>query len=236
MNALSRGEVHRDAQTSARIHLAGSAGLLLDVESGGFDMQKQQRLWTVAQALSKASASLGTHDIVLGMNNLMVLFDPSRTRAQSLAVHLMHLWSECEPLQRNPRSLAVEVAYGGAVGVDLEALAHGAGLDVTEYVRLHSESSYSVACLGSMAGFPYLAGLPSTLAAPRRSVPRKSLSRGAVIVGGLQASILPATGPCGWHVLGSADISLFDAHQSPPCRLGLGDTVRFKVKSIESIA
>ena len=56
---------------------------------------------------------------------------------------------------------------------------------------------------------------------------------GSVIIGGAQAGIMPQTAPSGWHVLGRADIRLFDAAAGEPSLLRPGDVVRFVVGGIE---
>lgn len=121
----------------------------------------------------------------------------------------------------------IAVAYGGAGGPDLPALARQAGLDEAAYIRLHSEAEYTVAFLGFQPGFPYLRGLPELLHAPRRSSPRAAVAAGSVAIGGPYTGIYPARGPGGWHVIGRAAVSLFDPRREPPALMRAGDRVRF---------
>jgi KipI family sensor histidine kinase inhibitor len=106
-------------------------------------------------------------------------------------------------------------------------------MSASEVVKVHSSAVYTVACIGSMPGFPYLVGLPSKLHIPRRKVPRLKLREGSVIIAGSQASVLPCTGPCGWHALGWARVSLFDPEAPVPCLLAPGDRVYFRSESID---
>lgn len=121
----------------------------------------------------------------------------------------------------------IAVAYGGAAGPDLPALARQAGLDEAAYIRLHADVEYTVAFLGFQPGFPYLTGLPQRLHASRRSSPRAAVAAGSVAVGGAYTGIYPASGPGGWHVIGRAAVSLFDPGREPPTLMRAGDRVRF---------
>ena len=83
-----------------------------------------------------------------------------------------------------------------------------------------------------MPGFPYLSGLDPRLACPRRASPRLRVVEGAVIIGGAQAGIMPQTAPSGWHIIGHAELRLFDPLADPPTLFRPGDTVRFAVSDI----
>lgn len=80
--------------------------------------------------------------------------------------------------------------------------------------------------LGFQPGFAYLEGLPAELHLPRRSFPRKQVPAGSVALGGGYCGIYPASGPGGWHLVGTAEYSLFDPDATPPARLQPGDRVK----------
>jgi 5-oxoprolinase (ATP-hydrolysing) subunit B len=225
-----------EAGAPARVHLAGSGALLLDVGSERFDLAKQRRVWSLAHDLAQPAGrhAYGVLEVVPGVNNLMVVFDTLAVSATTLADALAAMWDAAQPREQPGRDIEIPVLYGGAAGEDLPGLAQRAGLTVEEFARRHSAARYEVICLGAMPGFPYLAGLPDALAAPRRTSPRLKLPRGSVIIGGTQAAVLPDDGPCGWHVIGTADIDLFDPSLTPPTLLSPGDTVRFSIRGIES--
>lgn len=124
----------------------------------------------------------------------------------------------------------IVVAYGGAGGPDLAALARRVGLAVDDYVERHAAAVYSVAFVGFQPGFPYLRGLPDSLHAPRRASPRVRVAAGSVAIGGAYCGIYPAGGPGGWQLIGRADAVLFDAARAAPALLQPGDRVRFVPK------
>ncbi len=203
---------------------AGTGALLLDVACDGvFDEGRQARLLALATRLA---GWFGVEDVVPGMNNLMVAFDPLAVDIREMRNRLVEGWRGAVGSEAGGRQYDIPVVYGGP---DIEALAAGLGLSVDGVVKLHSGAVYKVAAIGAMPGFPYLSGLDPTLAVPRRAVPRQGVPKGAVIVGGRQTGIMPIKAPSGWHIVGHTDFVLFDPHRALPATLAPGDTVRFVV-------
>jgi len=214
-----------------RIDMAGTGALLLDCADGAFNQDRQRLIWAVAAAVKEVS---GVRECVPGMNNLLVVFDTLGSVPDEIEAALQRLWRTTAPIGTPGQEWVIPVRYGGASGEDLPWMSEDAGLTPEEFVALHSEATYSVAAVGSMAGFPYLSGLDPRLAQPRRVMPRLLLAEGAVIIGGSQAGLMPCAAPSGWHVIGAASFRLFDAAAEPPARFNPGDTVRFTVEDIEA--
>lgn len=223
------------ADSHLKLSAAGAGALLFDPSNGTFDSALQSRLLSLAKRLRDfGQCPLSGIEVVLGVNNLMLIFDPIDTNPDDASDALLGMWDTTEPELKQKRTIEIPVIYGGHAGEDLIALANNAHVDVDEYVRLHSAATYSVACIGSMPGFAYLTGLPAELAIPRRKVPRMKVDEGTVIVGGAQAGVMPCTAPSGWHLLGRTQTRMFDAKSTPPCLLEPGNEVRFIVKGIEA--
>lgn len=216
-----------------RVSHAGLGGILLDVAGESFELATQQRLWALAESLS-ARPIPGLRETVLGVNNLLLIVDPLAAHPGQVTEHLLRRWESAEPIVRNCRDLQIDVRYGGEGGEDLVDVATHVGMSVSDVIREHGSAAYTVACIGSMPGFPYLVGLPSKLHVPRRRVPRLKLREGSVVIAGSQASVLPCTGPCGWHALGWAKVSLFNPEAPVPCLLAPGDRVHFRAVSLDS--
>jgi KipI family sensor histidine kinase inhibitor len=217
-----------------RISPAGAGALLFDPGTGVFDALTQTRLLAVAKRVEATLCANASTEVVLGVNNLMLIFNPLVLHPDEACAGLLRLWETTEPTSVSERTIEIPVVYGGDAGEDLAALSAGAGVSVDEYVRRHSEATYRVACIGSMPGFAYMTGLPPELGAPRRKVPRMKVDQGSVIVGGAQAGVMPCTAPSGWHLLGRTETHLFDSTWARPCLFEPGDQVRFTVKSIEA--
>jgi 5-oxoprolinase (ATP-hydrolysing) subunit B len=165
---------------------------------------------------------------VLGVGNLTIRFNPLQTDGDVLADALRAAYLNCSEDPVKPRRLVeLAVQYGGEFGADLAVVAQHCGLSEAAVIQLHSSVIYDVLCIGFLPGFPYLAGLPSALACPRRASPRVQVPAGSVGIGGAQTGIYPSASPGGWQLIGRCATPLFDAAKSPPSLLQAGDQVRF---------
>lgn len=136
-----------------------------------------------------------------------------------------HAAATASPRAGSPH--AIEVRYGGEDGPDLESVCLALGIDPATFVRLHSQADYVVTAIGFVPGFPYLAGLPASLALPRRGTPRARVPAGSVGIGGRQTGIYPFATPGGWHIVGRTNARLFEPGRDLPALLQVGDRVRF---------
>jgi KipI family sensor histidine kinase inhibitor len=210
-----------------RIHACGEGALLLDVSHGAFDLVVQKRLWSATAAGGTLRRVAGAQDVVLGVNNVLVTFDPLRVEPEQLAQGVQQAWEQAEPGDEAGRALEVPVVYDRASGSELEGLARHAGLSVDEVIRLHTASDYHVACIGAVPGFVYLVGLAPALAMPRHSTPQARVPKGSVVIGGAQTGIIPMDMPSGWRALGMTRLDMFDPLRAEPCLLRPSDRVRF---------
>jgi len=131
------------------------------------------------------------------------------------------------------RLIEIPVCYGREFSPDINDVARVAGLAEAEVIRRHASATYRVACVGFIAGFPFLSGLPAELATPRRATPRKEVPAGSVAIGGAQTGIYLRNSPGGWNVIGRTSLCLFDVQREPPTILQTGDRVRFREISRE---
>ncbi|MFT8421665.1 MAG: 5-oxoprolinase subunit PxpB [Gluconacetobacter sp.] len=208
-----------------RISPAGAGALLLDAATQAYDQMTQDHVLTVARALA---GHRGIIDVVPGVNNLLVLFDAVTVEHAQVAALLDTLWELPVASSLTGREITASVTYGGAFAEDLAMIAEAADLSIDATIALHESGRYCVAAIGAMPGFAYLTGLDPRLILPRRASPRLQVERGAVIVGGSHASIMPCTAPTGWHILGHTDLILFDPDRAEACLLRPGDIVRFQ--------
>ena len=221
------------AATVEALSMVGDSAILLTVGGARFDRSVQDRLQALAEHLDGASTDRCFQEVVLGVNNLLVTFDPLHTSEPRARVQLLESWRLSLAPSGQRAQIEIPVTYGGADGEDLSALAAAAKLSIDDYVRRHSEAVYTVACIGAYPGFAFMSGLPADLAAARRATPRLKLKKGSVIVGGVQAGVMPCTAPSGWHVLGSTDVDMFDIARERHCLVKPVDRVRFTVKEID---
>ena len=178
----------------------------------------------------------GTIEVVPAFASVAVHYDPARVPNEQGGR------SEASPYDRfaaavagalgdlGEESLPVSRSVEGALYSRNSALevAERHGLSPDEVVRLHSSATYRVYMLGFAPGFAYLGGLPDVIATPRRPEPRTSVPAGSVGIGGSQTGIYPLVLPGGWQLIGRTPLRLFDARQSSPTVLAVGDVVTFR--------
>ncbi|AMP07481.1 5-oxoprolinase subunit PxpB [Collimonas pratensis] len=214
--------------TQPVIQALGENALILNTGASA-TLECQQRLWAIA---AKAAHWPHVRDVVPGMNNLTILFDPLASDGLQLAEKLQVAWDSDSISQKTGRKVDIPVVYGGDSGPDLEEVARHTGLSPAEIVKRHTAAEYIVYFIGFQPGFPYLGGLDPKLATPRRSEPRLLVPAGSVGIGGSQTGIYPAASPGGWQLIGRSELQLFDPDASPPTLLQPGDRVRFVASEV----
>ncbi len=129
------------------------------------------------------------------------------------------------------RTVEIPVCYGEEFGPDLEFVAEHNGMTPEEVIQIHSGAEYLVYMIGFAPGFPYLGGMPETIAAPRRPSPRLAIPAGSVGIAGQQTGVYPIETPGGWQLIGRTPLSLFVPDSDPPTLLAAGDRIRFRAIS-----
>ncbi len=214
--------------TEPRIYPFGDSALVCEAQ-GSATLECQARIWALAQSVRQWP---NVAEVVPGMNNLTIVFDPLCADLEALAFELAAAWREAVAVQVSTREVEIPVRYGGEDGPDLQAVATHTGLDVEEVVRRHASAEYIVFFVGFQPGFAYLGGLDASLHMPRREVPRLEVPAGSVGIGGAQTGIYPSASPGGWQLIGRTASALFDPTRDPPSLLQPGDRVRFTVLEI----
>ncbi|MCC6163402.1 MAG: 5-oxoprolinase subunit PxpB [Acidobacteria bacterium] len=175
----------------------------------------------------RAANVAAVRDVVPGMRELVVHIDPLHADVGEIERALRTDATRGATTPVAPRTIEIVVTYGGDGGPDLDDLARATGLTSDEVCRRHRETIYTVHFVGFLPGFPYLGPLDPALQVPRRTTPRPRVPPGSVAVAGEYTGIYPWPSPGGWHVIGRADVTLFDAAARPPALLSPGDRVRF---------
>ena len=213
-----------------RLHPLGDAALLFELPAPA-RLDIQQKIWALA---AEAAAWPGVGEMLPGMNNLTLMFDPAQTDAQALGARLLALWPRLRPAAIAGREVRIPVAYGGEDGPDLADVAAHTGLAPIEVVRRHCAGEYIVYLLGFLPGFAFLGGLAPELATPRRAEPRTAVPARSVGIGGEQTGVYPLVSPGGWQLIGRTPLEMFDPAAKQPTLLRPGDRVRFVAESIRT--
>jgi len=213
-----------------RLHLLGDAALLCELPAPATLVQ-QQRIWALA---AEAREWPGVGEVLPGMNNLTLTFDPTAIELDALTAQVLEAWPKLSAKAVEGRLVEIPVAYGGEHGPDLGDVAAHTGLTPAEVVRRHSAGEYVVYLLGFLPGFAFMGGLAPELATPRRAEPRTAVPARSVGIGGEQTGIYPLVSPGGWQLIGRTSLEMFDPAAESPTLLRPGDRVRFVVESVET--
>ncbi len=171
----------------------------------------------------------GMIEYVPAFTTLAVYYDPLVISFHDVAADLAGAAAESVPTNE-PHSQTVEipVCYGGEFGPDLEHVATHSSLSPEQVVAIHSGAEYLVHMLGFTPGFPYLGGMSSKIATPRRDSPRLKVPAGSVGIAAEQTGVYPLATPGGWQLIGRTPLALFRPVEDPPTLLRAGDIVRFR--------
>jgi len=180
----------------------------------------------------EAAAIPGVTELAPAYSTVAVFFDLARIesfdRLQTTIGSILNASSSADETKIETPLIEIPVCYDPEFALDLDDVAGAAGVGGAEVIRRHSSAAYRVNCVGFIAGFPFMSGLPSELATPRRATPRKEVPAGSVGIGGAQTGIYPRTSPSGWNLIGRTPLRLFDVQRNPPTILQAGDRVRFR--------
>jgi KipI family sensor histidine kinase inhibitor len=192
----------------------------------GIDAATNSEVVARARQLEDASI-IGVSDVVPSYSALALHFDPTIVSGEDLRDRVGELLSQTAPEtdSASTRLHRIPVRYDGE---DLKEVASRTGLSVSDVIDLHSRTEYDVFVIGFVPGFAYLGILDERLALPRRDSPRKEVPAGSVAIAERQTGIYPSRTPGGWHLIGNADVSLFDVTRAKPALLAAGDRVKFE--------
>ncbi len=225
---------HAGLCLTARLYRMGERAVVLDAnitqgeQNGSNPLENiitvQRRLWWMA---NKLAGREGLVDVVPGMNNLTLVFDPLASKHPDWLDVLGNHWEFGDEALPEAQTITLPVRYGDEYGPDLTAVAAHSGLTEREVIDLHTDADYLVMFLGFQPGFAYLNGLPEQLFMPRKETPELSVAAGSVGIGGSQTAVYPFASPGGWQIIGRCDKTLFDPQREPASLMLPGDYVKF---------
>lgn len=176
-----------------------------------------------------AAKLVGVVETVPSYRSLLVCYEPLEIAFHLLVAELRHLLAG-NLSQRRRRIVLwdIPVVYDPPFGDDVPEVAQRLALTERRVIELHTAAEYNVYAIGFAPGMPYLGGVPPELHISRREVPRPQVSPGAVMIGGIQAAIVPTIVPSAWYRLGQTPLRPFDPEREDPFLFRQGDHVRFR--------
>jgi KipI family sensor histidine kinase inhibitor len=211
-----------------KISTLGDSALLIDFadESPNPDVLLVRAL-SAAAALERARIA-GVREITSAYQSVALFLDVTCTEG-SLEENIRQVVLDPHTEDAIPhRSIQIPVCYDTDFGLDAVRIVEETQLPLERIVELHSSAEFTVACIGFMPGFPYLAGLPQELRVPRLASPRTKVPAGSVAIANAQAGIYPLESPGGWNIIGRTPLRMFQPYRAAPTLLLAGDRVRFQ--------
>lgn len=204
----------------------GDSALLLQL-GDQIDPALNQRVHAL-NTLFQTNTIPGILETVPAYSTLLIHYDPLILTYDQVAHWARDKMTQLDDaFHRTPRRLEVPLRYGGASGLDLEAVASAKGISPADVIRIHSQREYTVYMMGFTPGFPYMGALDERLTMPRLETPRTLVRAGTVAIAGSQTGIYPFDSPGGWHLIGWTSLKLFDPTSETPFLFSAGDVVRF---------
>ena len=211
-----------------KISPLGDSAITVDFTDESSDRERLlARALSVAGALEGANIP-GVIDVTSAYESVAVFFDPARIERGVEEKIRALVASAGIRVSRKRRRIEIPVCYDADFALDLARVEAETNLPADAIFALHSSSEYTVACIGFVPGFPFLAGLSEKLRVPRLESPRTKVPAGSVAIANAQAGIYPFESPGGWNVIGRTPLRLFDAKAQSPALLHAGDRVRFR--------
>ena len=211
-----------------KIEALGDSALIIDLADEISDSSDLlPRVLSAAEAIEGAKIP-GVLDVTSSYESVAIFFDLTQVDPDVEDKVRVLIASAGGRVSRRKRRVEIPVCYDEEFALDIERVANHTSLTPDAIVALHSSAEYTVACIGFMPGFPFLAGLPQQLRVPRLESPRTKVAAGSVAIANAQAGIYPLESPGGWNVLGRTPQRLFRVNKNPPTFLRPGDRIRFR--------
>ncbi|WP_235850155.1 5-oxoprolinase subunit PxpB [Niallia circulans] len=221
-------------KTKRKIEFLPMGEQILIVQFEGIlSIENNQMVQHVAEVIKSLNIR-GVKDIVKGMCNFSILYDPLLINFEQLKDKLSDIdFTEVSGREQESRTVHIPVVFDEQYGLDLPELAKKLALSEEEIVEIITSNAYYVYMIGFIAGLPYMGNLDKRMAVPRKSNPRVKVPKGAVAIADKMTSIYTVESPGGWHIVGWTPMDVFDGTKNPPNLIKAGDYVKYEPISAE---
>jgi inhibitor of KinA len=200
----------------------GGHGLLVE-----FGSDKAGAILSLDHALNAAPFP-GLAEVVPGLVNLLVIFDPLQTDHRQVQRQVQDLLNIPTAPDLPTALHEILVCYDDDLAPDLAEVARRTGLPSETVIATHLAGDFHVAMYGFAPGYAYLAGLPDALRLDRKHSPKRGAPAGSVIIAGAQCLITTLTMPTGWWILGRSPARILTGDIDRPFLFNVADQIRFR--------
>ena len=155
---------------------------------------------------------------------------------QKFEIKLLKIVNSFEPKSINlqkVKNIEIPIYYAEEVGKDLPLVAEASNKTVEEIIKLHSDKTYDIYCLGFLPGFAYLGKTDPLLHFPRKEKVVDDVAAGTLAIVEDQTAIYSLNSPGGWHQIGRTPIELVEEDGELTYPFAIGSKVKFKPISRE---
>ena len=145
----------------------------------------------------------------------------------SLLNAFKHSTTNIDTENTSEKKIRIPVCYDERFGIDLENIVSKYKISIEEIIKIHTEETYLVYCLGFLPGFAYMGKVNECIQIARHASPRKEVQAGSVGIAGMQTGIYPMNSPGGWQIIGRTPIKIFDKDPAILGKLSAGSRIQF---------
>lgn len=170
-------------------------------------------------------------EVVRGMTDLTVKYDPLAMSDAKAEQHFRNLWDAPIPAwEDSTEPLILDASFADGDAPDRQIVAAALGVSVEALPGWLGQRSYRVTMMGFQPGFAYLEDVePKDLPTlPRLATPRQLVAAGSIGFLGGRACIYALDGPGGWPTIGRVREPLFRRDDPQRFLLEPGQIVRFR--------
>lgn len=209
----------------------GDAALMVEFQATGLSEKANEYVHSAYHLLSKRPVP-GMIALVPAYTTLTLHYEPSYINSDYPYQHIKIIIQELlrkgfNMDNRHGNCFLIPVCYEPPFSLDLTEVAQVNHLAAEEVIHFHTKQIYRVSFLGFSPGFPFLSGLPKSIATPRKENPRTLVKAGSVGIAGEQTGIYPTDSPGGWQIIGQTPIRIYYSNKKEPTLFSPGDTIRF---------
>ena len=214
-----------------RVVPMGLGGILVQLSDRLDDAANRRALALAARIEAEvgAGALAGVEEVAPSLGSVFLRIDPLRADRATIIGRIGALLKDMAGQGTAvSRRWTVPVAFGGAGGPDLDAVAAELGCSAQAAVDDLTAQDLRVMAIGFAPGLPYMGILPDRWDIPRKAGLTPNVPAGGIVVAVRQVILFPADTPTGWWHVGQSGLRAFRPGAADPFAFRAGDSVRLR--------
>ena len=214
-----------------RVVPMGLGGILVQLSDRLDDAANRRALALAARIEAEVGtgALAGVEEAAPSLGSVFLRLDPLRADRVAITGRIAELLKDAAGQGTAPsRRWTIPVAFGGAGGPDLDAVAAELGCSAQAAVDDLTAQDLRVMAIGFAPGLPYMGILPDRWDIPRKAGLTPNVPAGGIVVAVRQVILFPADTPTGWWHVGQSGLRAFRPGAADPFAFRAGDSVRLR--------